>query len=98
MLKYQIGEMFGTDGSVLRYEIEARAFEFAISISRIIKSTPIYKQLIRKLPSQRVLLYFQYIIKKEIYPFVRQGCVIQWYRRNGKTIHFHESIVKIPKS
>lgn len=98
MLEYQLGEMLGIDGSLLRYEIEARAFEFAISISRIIESTSIYKQLIRKLPSQRVLLYFQYIIKKEIYPFVRQGCVIQWYKRNGKPIPFHESFVKVPKS
>ncbi len=98
MLEYQLGEMLGTDGSVLRYEIEARAFELAIRISRIIESTSIYKQLIRKLPSQRVLLYFQYIIKKEIYPFVRQGCVIQWYKSNGKTIPFHESVVKVPKS
>lgn len=98
MLEYQLGEMLWTDGSVLRYEIEARAFEFAISISRIIESTSIYKQLIRKLPSQRVLLYFQYIIKKEIYSFVRQGYVIQWYKRNGKTIPFRESFVKAQKS
>lgn len=98
MLEYQLGEMLGTDGSVLRYEIEVKAFEHAIRISRVIESTPIYKQLIRKLPSQRVLLYFQYIIKKEIYPFVRQGCIIQWYKRNGKTIPFHESVVKVSKS
>lgn len=98
MLEYQLGEMKGTNGSVLRHEVEARAMELAISISRKIESTSIYKQLIKRLPSQRILLYFQYIIKKEIYPFVRQGCVIQWYKRNDKTIPFRESFVKIPKS
>ena len=98
MLDYQLGEMRGKNGSVLRYEVEAITMELAISISRKIELTAIYKRLIKKLPSQRVLLYFQYIIKEEIYPFVRQGCVIQWYKRNGKTIPFHESFVKALES
>ncbi|MDR4508762.1 MAG: hypothetical protein MRJ65_11105 [Candidatus Brocadiaceae bacterium] len=98
MLEYQLGEMRGKDGSALRYEVEVRTMEFAISISRKIELTTIYKQLIEKLPSKRVLLYFQYVIKKEIYPFIRQGCVIQWHERNGKAIPIRERTVRVPKT
>ena len=98
MLDYQLGEIKGTDGSVLRYEIEEKALELSLCISTMIESTEIYKQVIEKLPSKRVLLYFQYIIKREIFPFVRQGCLIQWYKRNGKPISIRERTVRAPKT
>ncbi|HHT9158297.1 MAG: hypothetical protein A2099_07455 [Planctomycetes bacterium GWF2_39_10] len=97
MLEYQLGEMRGIHGDVLKYEVEEKASELAIHISYSIESTDIFKQLVKILPSRRVLMYFQYIVKQEIYPFVRQACVIKWYKRNGKEISLQEGVVKAPK-
>lgn len=98
LLDYQLGEMKGADGSVLRSEVEKKSSELALCISTTIRSTKMYKQVIEKLPSKRVFIYFQYIIKSEILPFVRQGCLIQWYKRNGKSIPIGERTVKVPKT
>lgn len=97
MLAYDLGEMRSVNGSVLHFETKARASKLAVQISYMIKSTPLYKKLIEKLPSKLVLLYLQFIIKREIRPYVRQACVIQWYRRNGKQLSVRESFVKIPR-
>ena len=63
MLKYSLGDMKGIDGSALRYEVEIKSSEYAIAISSGLKSTPLYRELAKKLPSDRTLLYFQYVIK-----------------------------------
>lgn len=98
MLKYKLGEMRGIHGEVLKYEVEEKASELAIHISYDIESTNIFKQLVKILPSWRVLMYFQCIVKQEIYPFVRQACVIHWYKRNGKIILPNENTVIVPRS
>jgi len=97
MLEYQLGDMKGIDGSALRYEVKKKNSELAVRISSAVESTSIYSQLAKKLVSKRLLLYFQYSIKKEIYPYIRQACVIQWYKRNGKSTLYTENTVKVPK-
>ncbi|MFH1593932.1 MAG: hypothetical protein ABID09_04480 [Candidatus Omnitrophota bacterium] len=97
MLKYDLGEMKCKEGVALRYEVERITFDYVLRISDIITSSHAYKEVAEKMPSQRVMLYFQYSIKKEIFPFVRQACVIQWYRRAGKHIPLREQSVSIPR-
>lgn len=98
MLAYDLSEMKGEDGSALYFEVEDRATELAVRMACIIESTSAYKRLAEELPSPRLSLYFQYLIKYEIYPFVRQGCVISWYKRNGKQISTEDAAVCVPKS
>lgn len=97
MLKYELGEMKSADGSSLKYEVEAKASDFAIRISRMIEATSIYKELSKKLPSPRVILYFQHVVKKEIYPYVREACVIQWHKRNDRPLETEEGVLRIPR-
>lgn len=98
MLKYHLGDMKSENGAALKYEVDAGALKYTLRIADMIISTSVYKQLIKKLPSKRVFIYFQFKIKKEIYPFVRQAYVIQWYKKNGKMISFKESAVTVPRS
>lgn len=96
MLEYELGEMTGVNGVSLRHEVEAVSSEYAIRISSIIEDSAIVKKLNQKLYNNRVRLYFQTIIKKNIYPFVREGCVIQWYKRNNKHIKRNDCTVRVP--
>ena len=60
MLEYQLGEMRGIHGDVLKYEVEEKASELAIHISYSIESTDIFKQLVKKKP--RSIIFFLKII------------------------------------
>lgn len=97
MLDYELGEMKGIDGSVLWYEVKIKASEYAVRISSAIESSVSYRHLNQKLSGRRLILYFQYLIKEKIYPYVCQGCVIQWFKRNGSPIPNGEETVLIPK-
>lgn len=97
MLSYDLGEMKSADGSPLRCEVELKASGHALRISDSIRSASPFKALYAKLPSERTLLYFQYIVKREIYPFVLKGCVIRWYNQNNRPIPIGESVVRIPR-
>lgn len=96
MLEYNLGEMKGTNSSALRYEVDALVYSHTLRISEIVVSSGIYKKILKKVPSERVSLYFQYVIRKTIYPFVRQASVIRWYKRNGKIVPFNERTVCVP--
>lgn len=98
MIEYNLGEMKSKDGSVLWYEVQNQASRHAIAISNLIANMPIFKELAKRLFSPRTLLYYQYIIKKEILPFVRQACVIRWYNLNGRQIPPDERKVVVPNS
>ncbi len=96
MLEYNLGKMRGATGSVLWYEVHNKASRHAIAISNLIARTPLFKELAERLPSPRTLLYYQYIIKREILPFIRQACVIRWYNLNDRQISSDEQKVKVP--
>src|SRR3989338_5772216 len=85
------------NGISLRFNVvEERVSYYAIAISDIIASTSIYKELSKKLPSPRLLLYFRYIIKKEIYPYVWQACVLEWCEKNNISNVLQKKEIKIP--
>lgn len=98
MLAYDLGEMKGSDGSSLRYEIFRRTSEHAISILSKIEQMPFYKELSEKISSPRVSLYFHFVIRDEIFPFIRQACVIQWFKSNGRMMPAKEGAVMVPMS
>lgn len=96
MLDYDLSIMKGADGSALWYEVNTCASEHAVRIYHTFKSTPCYSQLTQKLRSPRLPAYFKFIIKREIYPFIHQACVIQWYKRNNQQISHKENTVLVP--
>jgi hypothetical protein len=96
MLTYDLGMMRSPDGSSLRYEVERKSSDLAIKISEAIVSERAYEEISGRLPSRRVRSYFQYLLKKEVYPYVRQACVIDWYRRNSKVVSPENRPVKVP--
>ena len=79
MLKYELGEMKGSDGLSLRYEVEAKAADYARSMFESVSRSPCYEALAKKLPSPKVVSYFRKMIKDEILPVVRQGCVLRYF-------------------
>ena len=98
MIAYDLSRMKSAEGSPLRYEVDDKVTELAIRISYMIESMPVYKRLAERLPSPRLLLYFQYVIRFEIYPFVCQGCVIRWHKGNGKQVSAEDAAVYAPSS
>lgn len=96
MIEYHLGKMKDVTGSVLWYEVQNEASRHAIAISNLIACTSLFKKLTENLPSPRTLLYYQYIIKREILFFIRQACVIRWYSINGGQISPDERKVKAP--
>ena len=59
-------------------------------------------EALKKVKSDRVIKVqkkpdFQYVVKKEIYSYVREACVIQWYKRNDKPLNTKEGVVRIPR-
>ncbi|MDD5269594.1 MAG: hypothetical protein PHE80_00200 [Candidatus Omnitrophica bacterium] len=96
MLDYDLGGMRSEDGSSLRYEVERRSSDLAINISRSLESTRAYKQISAKVKSGKLPLYFQHLLKREVYRYVREACVIMWYKRNSKEVPDPELTVKIP--
>ena len=96
MLSYSLGDMKSSDGSSLRYEANAEAGEHARRMADSARRTEAYKKLLEKLPSERLLLYFQFVIKNEIYPYIVQASVIRWHRQNDKTISPKDASVILP--
>ncbi len=96
MLNYDLGEMRSEDGSSLRYEVERRSSDLAIRMSRVLENTRAYREISEMLPSRKLPLYFRYLIKKEVYPYVREACVIDWYRRNSREVPEANRAVKVP--
>jgi len=97
MLPYDLGDMIDEDGSILWYEVEKHGTDLALSISHKIEQMPLYRELAQMVPSPHLLLYFQFQIRKEIYSYVRQGLIIQWYRRCGREVSAREGVVKVPR-
>lgn len=95
MLKYDLGEMRLPKGKTLGAQIDEKATEYTLRIFPIVENDVRYKELLSRLPSERVGLYFLYTIREQIYPFVRQGYVIQWYKFNNKKIKRKEKCVYI---
>jgi hypothetical protein len=96
MLEYALSEMRSADGAVLWYEAQKEASGYAVRLSQLIARMPIYGRLAGKFPSPRPLLYFQFAIRKEIYPFILQACVIKWHQDNGRRISPEERVVTVP--
>lgn len=95
-LDYNLGEMKSTSGAALRYEVEELASDLAIKLSQIIQGYPVYRDVAEKLKSSKTLLYFQNVIKLEIYPLIRDLCVIRWYQRNNKSLLPHQATIVAP--
>ncbi|MBN1353836.1 MAG: hypothetical protein JW994_04130 [Candidatus Omnitrophica bacterium] len=98
MLKFQLGDMRNANGEVLAYEVLEKSAKYAHRISENIAGTPVYEALYKMLPTEYLQFYFKYVIKEAIYKFVRQGAVIQWYKRNAVTMPETEKIVLLPAS
>lgn len=97
-LYYNLGEMRSADGGALRYEVEAMASRLAIGISRLIEDHPCYREVEEMTGSAKTLLYFQKVIKDEIYSAARQLCVLRWYRRNERVLPPGEEAVSLTPS
>ena len=86
MLYYHLGMMKSADGRPLRIEVEAEASRCAQRITDAIEALPVFTMLGQRLPSPRLPVYFQFVVKNEIFSFVRDALVIRWYKRNGKSV------------
>ncbi|NQT30396.1 MAG: hypothetical protein HQ596_07475 [Candidatus Saganbacteria bacterium] len=87
--------MKSKSGDSLRYELEELSSDLAIKLSQIVQKNPIYCQIADELKSPKTLLYFQKIIKAEIYSLVRDLCVIRWYKRNNKPLTVKQAMVVV---
>lgn len=95
-LPYELGEMKSANGEILRYEVETLSSEIAIKIFQIIKDCDIYKEIENNIKSPKVSLYFQKMIKLEIYPVIVKLCVLRWYKRNNLGHKIEEETISIP--
>ena len=95
-LPYDLGEMKSESGEALRYEIEALSSDMAIKLSRVIEESSIYRAFAEIVGSPKTILYFQKVIKSEIYPLIINYCVLKWYKINKVPIPFSEKIITIP--
>lgn len=76
--------MKDSNGQPLRFEVEQLATKCALSIFKEIQQNLNYKKIDLFFKSRFVALFYQYIIKKTIYPYIREACVINWYYLNKK--------------
>jgi hypothetical protein len=97
MMKFSFGEMKSADGSALRYEAQAKLLACTRRISNEIALTPLFKEIEKKLPSEKVLLYFQSVIRDELRPFIYYAVTIQWLKRNNRYLPSKASVIKIPR-
>ncbi|MDD4910386.1 MAG: hypothetical protein PHR44_06915 [Candidatus Omnitrophica bacterium] len=97
MLKYELGEMRDGNGAVLKYETMGKTFEYVEEITGLLTASSVYKQLQERFPSDYLIGYFRSCLRTEIYPFIRQACLIEWYKRNGRPISVNDSIVFVPE-
>ncbi|MFH1189208.1 MAG: hypothetical protein V1682_00780 [Candidatus Omnitrophota bacterium] len=96
MLTYSLGDMKSSSGSALWYDVKAECSECSGRILEKLIFDPAYLEVSGRLASPRTELYFRRLIADAIYPFVRQAFVIQWYKRNNKSIPAGELCVKVP--
>jgi polysaccharide biosynthesis PFTS motif protein len=92
-LPYHMGIMKGEDGSSLGYDADRKVLHYTLLISKAISETDIYKELMKRLPSKRVIAFINVIIRDQLQPIVYQASAIQWYKRQGAEITKDESVV-----
>lgn len=78
--------MRSANGAALRYEVESESLKHLLAVFDKVSRTGSYSELSKRIPSCHLEGYFKYSIKKEIFPYIRQACVIRWHERNGKPI------------
>lgn len=84
IMDMNIAEMRNDEGVSLSYELHKKSSYYAIRISEDLGDKAAYRRLKGALNTPRLLVYFQFVIRREIYPFIRQGCIIQWYKKNNR--------------
>ena len=95
MLNFDLGEMKAENGLTLWHQFDETTKKYAFRVINSLESVPVYKELLRRLPSVRVPLYFFRVILNEMYPFVLKGCVIRWYELHNLPIGRRDSIVPV---
>ncbi len=96
--RYDLGKMRSTDGSAMYYEAYKKTSAYALQAAGMVESTQVYKDFASRIPSPRLLLYFQFILHRELFPFVRQACTIRWCKMNGVKMPGSEGAVEFPDS
>lgn len=96
MLKYELGEMLGANGAALRYEVEEKTLQHTLAISEAVVKSFFYQELASQIKSKKLILYFQFLIRDEIYAIIKQACVIEYYRREGISIGAQDSQIILP--
>lgn len=96
-LEYDLAQMKTEDGSPLYNAVEAKTAECAMCAFPILESSPEYKFLKERLPSERLRFYFILLLKKEFRPYILQGFVIQWHQKHS-TVKVSDAVVRMPNT
>lgn len=95
IMDMNIAGMQNDDGVSLSYELHKKSSDYAIRISETVREKASYRRIKGALNTPRLLVYLQFVIRREIYSYIRQGCIIQWYKRNGRLGTGEEIAVEI---
>jgi len=98
IINYELGDMVASDGVSMGYRWMSVLGEYVQRISKVVVATPAYEKLFINVPSERLLLYFQFYIKEEIAPFIRLACIKQWCIDHGKRPPGRDCVIRVPKT
>lgn len=81
-VNYDLGEMSYSTGESIRWQIEGESSDLAVAITQEITELPVCNLISKLIPREKLTLYFEKRIKKEIYPLIRLLCVARWDIKN----------------
>ena len=96
-IHFDLSEMRSRNGTVLRYEVESLVSDFANQIVNRIDFTNLYNCL-GTTSKNKIDLYFQAIIKKEIFFSICQLCGLRWKKDHGQFLSMIDKVIYVPQN
>lgn len=92
-IKYNMSDMRLPNGEALYYDCYRIASEMSISVVKELSTLPVYRLLSSMFPKDKVSLYFEKMVHRDIFPLIRMFCVARWHVTNDNDGYFRHYIV-----
>lgn len=86
------GDMRTDTGDTLRWQADEIVYKTTLSVANTLGELPQYQALRKVLVSDKLPLFFEKTIKREIYKVIQALCALEWYNRHRSPVAKREVI------
>ena len=87
-----LADMRWKNGDGIRWEIERAATRLTLPLVKNLSETAAYQLLCTIIPPEKVALYFEKVVRHQIYPAVRTAYIAKWHAENDSPVSHPEVV------